>query len=194
MLFPLLFPTFLYNAPVIWHHGRVVNCKGLQSSKVIGSNPIGASNISPNCYNLVAIFFFFMNTLKCTMVHPLASKSKVKFFGDFKSELRTTLLEIEKLLKIRAENDFMLDWIEVGNHEISIRARDGEDGAKKIVSAIFRYHHDDEKYGNVHIEIVVSELSEKNISHFLGKYLVTNRKEITPNVVHTMLRGLRMHT
>lgn len=30
------------------HHGRVVNCKGLQSSKVIGSNPIGASILQYN--------------------------------------------------------------------------------------------------------------------------------------------------
>lgn len=40
----LLFGDFHYNSR-IRHHGRVVNCKGLQSSKVVGSNPTGASNI-----------------------------------------------------------------------------------------------------------------------------------------------------
>ena len=134
-----------------------------------------------------------MNILKRSVVHPLTSKSKVKFFGDFKSELRITLLEIEKALKTRVESDSLLDWIEVGNHEISIRARHTVDDPQKIISAIFRYHHDDEKYGNVHIEIVVSELSEKNIVEFLGKYLVTNRKKIIPDVVQMMQRGLRMH-
>ncbi len=192
----MLFPVFLYNAPVIRHHGRVVNCKGLQSSKIIGSNPIGASKIPSIAIKIWWQFFlsqFFMKTLSRIVAHPLATKSKVKFFGDFKLELEKTISELEQVLASHAKEDFILDWMEVGNHEISIRARETVDSPQKIISAIFRYHRDDEKYGNVHIEIVVSELSEKNIVEFLGKYLVTNRKKIIPDVVNMMHRGLRMH-
>jgi hypothetical protein len=170
----------------------VVNCKGLQSSKVIGSNPIGASKIYFDCQYFLAIFFtsFFMNTLSRTVVDPLSSKSKVKFFGDFKAELRKTLLLLEKELTIEIERDFTLDTFDVGTYDIKIRVRDESKGTQKIISAIFRFHHNDEKFGNVHIEVLVSELSEKNKSEFLGKYLVTNRKKIIPDVVAMVMRGI----
>lgn len=115
----------------------------------------------------------------------------MKFFGDFRVELEKTLRELEKTLREEISLHFTLDDIDVGNHDIKIRVRDESVGSEKIVSAIFRYHHDDEKYGNVHIEILASEVSQKNKSHFLGKYLVTNRKKIIPDVSSAIILGIR---
>lgn len=39
------------------HHGRVVNCKGLQSSKVVGSNPTGASMKYSKRVQVLSSFF-----------------------------------------------------------------------------------------------------------------------------------------
>jgi hypothetical protein len=164
-------------------------CKALKSSVQIRLVPPNKILIA----NSIGIFFssFFMNTFTRTVVEPLTSKSKVKFFWDFKAELKKTLQEVEKVLIQRVEEEYTLDFVDVGNNDIRIRVRDEDLNSQKIVSAIFRFHHDDEKYGNVHIEILVSELSEKNQSQFLGKYLVTNRKKIVPDVVNMMLRGIR---
>ena len=179
-----------YGTMAEWSIARA--CKALKSSVQIRLVPPKYPQLLSK-YGGNFLSQFFMKTLSRIVAHPLATKSKVKFFGDFKFELEKTISELEQVLASHAKEDFILDWMEVGNHEISIRARETVDSPQKIISAIFRYHRDDEKYGNVHIEIVVSELSEKNIVEFLGKYLVTNRKKIIPDVVHMMQRGLRMH-
>ncbi len=132
-----------------------------------------------------------MKTLSRAVTHPLTTKSKVKFFGDFRAELTKTIAQVEKELTTQVEHDFILDWIEVGNHDLRIRTRDVLSGSQKIITVHFRYHHDDERYGNVYIEVQVSEHSEKNNSQFLGKYLVTNRKKIVPDVIDMMMRGIR---
>lgn len=134
-----------------------------------------------------------LDTLRRTAIEHSWPRTRVKFFRDFRLELEKTLNELEKTLKEEISLHFTLDDIEVGNHDIKIRVRDESVGSEKILSAIFRYHHDDEKYGNVHIEILVSEVSRKNQSLFLGKYLVTNRKKIIPDVSKAIMLGIRAY-
>ena len=132
-----------------------------------------------------------LDTLRRTAIEHSWPRTRVKFFGDFRAELEKTLLELEKNLREILSLLFTLDDVDVGNNDIKIRVRDESIGSEKIVSAILRYHHDDEKYGNVHIEILASEVSQKNKSHFLGKYLITNRKKIIPDVSQAIILGIR---
>lgn len=132
-----------------------------------------------------------LDTLRRTAIEHSWPRTRVKFFGDFRLELEKTLSELEKTLREEIPLHFTLDDIDVGNNDIKLRVRDESVWSEKIVSAIFRYHHDDAKYGNVHIEILASEVSQKNKSHFLGKYLVTNRKKIIPDVVKAVILGIR---
>ena len=131
------------------------------------------------------------DTLRRTAVVHSWPRTRVKFFWDFKKELEKTLFELEIILTKEISAYFTLDTFDVGNNDIKIRVRDESVGSQKILSAIFRFHHDDEKYGNVHIEILVSEVSRKNQSLFLGKYLVTDRKNIIPDVSKAIMLGIR---
>lgn len=131
------------------------------------------------------------DTLRRTAIVHSWPRTRVKFFWDFKKELEKTLLELEIALTKEISAHFTLDTLDVGNNDIKIRVRDESIASQKILSAIFRFHHDDEKYGNVHIEILVSEVSRKNQSLFLGKYLVTDRKNIIPDVSKAIMLGIR---
>ena len=133
----------------------------------------------------------YLDTLRRTAIVHSWPRTRVKFFGDFRAELKKTLLELEKKLTQDIAEHFSIDSCDVGNNDIKIRVRDESVGSQKILSAIFRFHHDDEKYGNVHIEILVSEVSRKNQSLFLGKYLVTDRKKILPDVSKAIILGIR---
>jgi hypothetical protein len=69
-----------------------------------------------------------------------------------------------------------------GNNNIKIWFRAGEYDAEKIVNIVFRYHHEDEWYGHVHIEAILSELSQKPKSTFLGKYALKEYLPIRDNL------------
>jgi hypothetical protein len=56
---------------------------------------------------------------------------------------------------------------------------------------ILRYHHADEKYGNVHIEITLSGLSREKKVQFLGKFLVTDKKKIGTKIVEALTVGMK---
>ena len=120
-----------------------------------------------------------------------SAKTQVKFFWDFRKELEKTMTELEVILTAELEKLFTIDSIISGNNDIKIRIRDEVEWTERRISAILRYHHDDEKYGNVHIEILVAELSERNKSLFLGKYLITDRKSIIKNILEASISAMR---
>lgn len=130
-----------------------------------------------------------MNILQSTRWVKKSNISK-KFFLDFWEELTKTVTGLESAITEEIRKCFTLDSIISGSSDIKIRVRDESNGWEKIVSVILRYHHDDEKYGNVHIEILVSELSKKNKSYFLGKYLITDRKNIHTDVLKSLIMAI----
>jgi hypothetical protein len=81
----------------------------------------------------------------------------------------------------------MIDSIIAGRSDIKIRINDTNTGIEKLMNCIFRYHHDDEKYGYVHIELTSYELSLKPRVHFMGKYSVTDRKNIEKDILKDLV-------
>jgi hypothetical protein len=124
------------------------------------------------------------------VIPKIGVKSK-KFFWDFPLELSKTVTSLEIIITSELPKYFTVDSIIAGNNDIKIRVRDESNGWEKIISAILRYHHDDEKYGNVHIEIAANEKSKRNKSHFLGQFSVTDRKSIEKNVMKALILGIR---
>ncbi len=125
--------------------------------------------------------------------HPeqVWSKSKVKFFWDFKKELKKILEKLEISLSVEIWKEYVIDSIITGSNDIKLRIGDEEKWIYKLVHIIFRYHHDDEKYGNVHIEISTDELSKKTKTQFLWKFLVTKIKDIEKEVLKNTLYHIK---
>jgi hypothetical protein len=136
---------------------------------------------------------FFQTTTDISRSTRSEARAKIskKFFWDFRVELQKTLDILEETLQSEIPRDFVLDSIIAGHNELKIRIADEEKGLYRLVSVILRYHHDDEKYGNVHIEIIASEVSTKTKNQFLGKYLITDQKSIKKDVLQAVLRHIR---
>ncbi len=60
-----------------------------------------------------------------------------------------------------------------------------------MINCIFRYHHDDEKFGNVNIELVASEVSKKSRLHFVGKFQILDHRTIEERVLRDIITSIQ---
>ncbi len=72
-----------------------------------------------------------------------------------------------------------------GNTNLKIRICD-EHGSR-IVNCVFRYHHNETKFGNIHVDLVTSALGKKPKTHVVGKFLVTDYESIRERVIADLI-------
>jgi hypothetical protein len=113
--------------------------------------------------------------------------SKVMFWGDFKEELQKTIDALEEFMEKNLHEYFEVDSILGWRNNLKIRVNDRERNIEKMVNCIFRYHHNEEKFGFVNIEIVVSELSQKPRLHFVGRFGVLEREKIHKSILEDII-------
>ena len=89
-------------------------------------------------------------------------RSKIMFSGNFKQALHEAIEAIESYIEEDLGTVFPELSVIASNSGIKIRLRDEYGNVLGIVSCIFRFHHDEMKYGNVFIDIGVQSLSEKS--------------------------------
>jgi hypothetical protein len=104
--------------------------------------------------------------------------STVRFKWDFKKELQKLILLLESSVPSVLAEFYIVDDMVVGNNNLKIWIRNDEYAIEKIINCVFRYHHDDEWFGNIHIELVATELSQKPKSRFLGKFNLAEKQKI----------------
>ncbi len=134
----------------------------------------------------------FVETKKLQKQFTKVGGSTARFHGKFKEELAKTIDIIWSTIEADIWEDFVFDSISSGNNNIKmiIHAKDVDE--RKNINCIFRYHHDDEWFGNVNIELVLSELSEKTKTRFVGKYSVLDRAKIKKDIVADILTCLKI--
>ena len=94
-------------------------------------------------------------------------RSKVRFHGDYKEELKKLLEMAEEILEKELSLHFSVDSIASGNNEIKVRIDDTEKGITRMITCSFRHHHDDVKYGRIYVELTATELSKKPRFHLV---------------------------
>lgn len=55
---------------------------------------------------------------------------------------------------------------------------DPEYGSRLLVNCVFWYHHTDEKYGYVNVDLVTTGLKRKAETKFVGKFAVTDHEAV----------------
>jgi hypothetical protein len=108
----------------------------------------------------------------------IQSKSNIRFSGNFSVELEKTLMFLDEYLEKELRLHYQIDSIHSEKNQIRIRVNDSEKLVKKVVTIILRYHHDDEWYGNIHIELDIREVSKKTLVHFVGTFSIKDRAKI----------------
>lgn len=114
-------------------------------------------------------------------------RSTVMFQGKYKEELQKTMDLIEKAIENESWKHFIVDSILGGNNNLKVRIDDTEQGVERIVNCMFRHHHMDERYGNIHIDLVTTGFGIKSTLHEVGKFNVLDRKTIIENILRDLL-------
>jgi hypothetical protein len=122
----------------------------------------------------------------------VSTRSQTKFFGDFRAELGKRIAELELSLPVVLAPYFSIDSVHAGTTDLKMRLTRLIDESELILMVICRYHHTDEKYGNIHIEIALSGLSREKKTHFLGRFVVTEKKKIEAALTKVLLDGMRV--
>ncbi len=68
-----------------------------------------------------------------------------------------------------------------------MRIDDREQGVERIVNCMFRHHHTDERYGNIHIDLVTTGLGIKSKLHEVGKFSILDRETIKEKVLKDLI-------
>ncbi|MDD2892058.1 MAG: hypothetical protein PHQ95_03775 [Candidatus Gracilibacteria bacterium] len=114
-------------------------------------------------------------------------RSTVMFQGKYKEELQKTMDILEKAIEDESGKQYIVDSILGGNNNLKVRIDDQEQGVERIVNCKFRHHHTDERYGNIHIDLVTTGLGIKSTTHEVGKFNIMNREVIVEKVLKDML-------
>lgn len=115
-------------------------------------------------------------------------RSKVMFHGNFRAELQITMDQIEEVFENEFSKQFGVDSVISGKTNIKIRINDRERGIECIVNCVFKYHHDDERYGTINIELVTTGLGVKSQTRKVGKFSVVDRVDIKGKVLSGLIK------
>ncbi|MDD5197464.1 MAG: hypothetical protein PHN60_01245 [Candidatus Gracilibacteria bacterium] len=114
-------------------------------------------------------------------------RSTVMFQGKYKEELQKTMDSVEKAIEEDLKDYFVVDSILGGNNNLKVRIDDREQGVERIVNCMFRHHHTDERYGNIHIDLVTTGLGIKSKLHEVGKFSILDRETIKEKVLKDLI-------
>jgi hypothetical protein len=70
---------------------------------------------------------------------------------------------------------------------LKVRIDDPEQGVERIVNCMFRHHHTDERYGNIHIDLVTTGLGIKSRLRELGRFRILDREIIQDEIIKEIL-------
>lgn len=131
------------------------------------------------------------NALRYNKPEKQSSRSTVRFQWDFRSELQKTIDILDEFFEAELGKYFVVDSVLSGNYEIKIRINDDEKNIRRVVNCIFRYHHDEQKFWNINIELASYELSKKTKVHFVGTFSIIDRERIKKILLNDVLDCIR---
>lgn len=130
--------------------------------------------------------------LQWTKPERQTPKSKVKFNGNFREELEKVITQMEEYFENEFSKEIAIDSVIAGNNEIKIRINDEDKWIQCIINCIFRYHHNEEKHGNINIELGVYEVSKKTKVHFVGTFGIREYSRIKQSILEDINSSLRV--
>ncbi|MDD2745258.1 MAG: hypothetical protein PHU93_01855 [Candidatus Gracilibacteria bacterium] len=115
------------------------------------------------------------------------TQSKMKFTGKFKDELQKVSTMLETSFENATGHSFEIDAIVPGNNNIRLKISSEELAAEMQINCIFWYHHDDERYGRLNIDLATSGFSRKGKVKFVGTFDILDQETIREKVWKELL-------
>ena len=131
------------------------------------------------------------NALRYNKPEKQSSRSTVRFQWDFRVELQKTIDLLEIYFEEELPKYFVVDSVLAGGNEIKIRINDDEQNIRRVVNCIFRYHHDEQKFGNINIGLASYETSKKAMVYFVGTFSIIDRERIKKILLKDVISCIR---
>lgn len=80
--------------------------------------------------------------------------------------------------------------LSTSNYSIKIWVDDDERFIHRILNVVFRYDANNKKFGYCNIELNSTEVSKKPQLHFIGKFSILERGQITSSVLQDIEKSL----
>ncbi|MFZ4462109.1 MAG: hypothetical protein ACOYN2_06570 [Patescibacteria group bacterium] len=77
-----------------------------------------------------------------------------------------------------------------GNNNIRLRITETEMGEQIIVNCVFWYHHNDQRYGLINIDLVTTGYKQKTKTHFVGTFGILDHENIKTRVCNDLITSV----
>lgn len=120
-------------------------------------------------------------------IDRLNIKSKVQYQGNFRKDLETLVESFEPLVAKQVIQNYWVEYTEYSNHSMRVKIKDKSMMIEKLIGCNFTYKPNDEKFGYVTPEFVVTEKGQKTKNYIMKKHKLENGKAILDDVMESLL-------
>lgn len=123
-------------------------------------------------------------------MRPEPIRSKVMFGGKYKEALENLMEILEEMFEWAEAEHFVIDSVIPGNNNIRLRITETEMGEQIIVNCVFWYHHNDQRYGLINIDLVTTGYKQKTKTHFVGTFGILDHENIKTRVCNDLITSV----
>ena len=120
-------------------------------------------------------------------IDRLNIKSRVQYQGNFRDDLEKLVESFEPIVAEKIIKNYWVEYTEYSNHSMRVKIKDKVLMIEKLISCNFMYKPNDEKFGYVTPEFVVTEKGQKTKNYVTKKHKLENSKAILDDVMESLL-------
>lgn len=108
-----------------------------------------------------------------------AIKSRVMFNWKYFQELEKLMEMVEEFVEKEIVPNYAIDYVNYWNSNLKIKVNNTEEWIERLINCVFKYNqNNDLKYWYIHLEFLVSELSQRTKAYSSGKFLISDKNKI----------------
>lgn len=116
-------------------------------------------------------------------INRLNIKSKVMFQWNFVEEVEKLINESEVLIREKIIKNYWVEYTEFWNHSFKIKIKDKNLMVEKLIACNFTYKKNDEKYGYIDPQFIVTQKWSKTKIYDAGKFKIWDKKIILDKII-----------
>ena len=120
-------------------------------------------------------------------IDRLNIKSRVQYQWNFRDDVEKLVESLEPLVAEQVIKNYGVEYTEYSNHSMRIKIKDKNMMIEKLISCNFTYKPNDEKFGYIIPEFVVTEKGQKTKNYDMKKHKLENTKTILDDVMESLL-------
>lgn len=120
-------------------------------------------------------------------IDRLNIKSRVQYQGNFRDDVEKLVESFEPLVAKKVIQNYWVEYTEYSNHSMRIKIKDKTLMIEKLIACNFTYKPNDEKFGYVTPEFVVTQKGQKTKNYIMKKHELWNTQAILDDVMESLL-------